>query len=414
MAHKLRIVFDGVIAVGPPHPPEGDEKGPLFAVMARSTRRRTNLGARNRKAPKYIPMHVPTVMTKIKPVDDARPADEIFQLPTLPRFYVWHPIRERLEFKFDGNGRAGTLTYGREDPAVESSPDTGTVLPTSGTVITGELRIRSVRNVPDAREVEPSRCELRAGALDPKPKEFVAAQIFVPRGHVSGGGAGTKGNGVNVEFTPLPAGRRAVSKDIVPNVVVTVEAERVEITTTSLDTGEKLDPIVFKLEEDGDIWISNGDPSDVTINLERLSQRINDRERREADEAVVRLAEKNALARFYVDRLKAGERVPPFGTFFTTTTGGGAIPSDLIEQDPNRQSQFDIDFELFDVLLKGKQGNGYPVPRKSDGTPYDERNCFCQLCCAPGAGKAKGKGKDKPASRGKGAAATKRPAKRKR
>jgi hypothetical protein len=391
---RLRIIFDGVIAVGPPHPNSGNETGPLFGVMARSTRRQSNVSTRDKKAPKYIPMHVPTVMTKLLP--KGRPHDEEYQFFIFPKWYVWHPIRERLEFKFDDrNGRGRKLTYHRSDDddcgneCLQAAPTSnGLGLLGSNPTVGGKLSIRNIDKVPDAREVWPARCKLRTGSLESNPKEVVAAQVFVPRGHISGGGLDAKGLGVEVEFEPLKPKSRTTTKTVVPNVVITVETERVEIATQSLDTGKALDPLVFELKEDADIWIMNGDPVDITGNLGRLSLQLTESEMRSVR------GELETMERSSIEAIVALFQTMPnlIPVVF------GSNPTDgPRRRDANRESQFDVDFELFYSILGGRDdGKGLPIPRRYNGKPFDERNCFCKLCCPPAALTATRKPKSKP------------------
>src|ERR1041385_7247085 len=117
---KLKIIFDGVIAVGPAHPNEGDQDGPLFGVMAQSTRRESDrsrrLGRENPdQPPTFIPVHVPTIYTKLQP-QGGRPPDEVFEKMFHSTWYLWHPVRERMEFEIDEDSTPGPLTYDRREP----------------------------------------------------------------------------------------------------------------------------------------------------------------------------------------------------------------------------------------------------------------------------------------------------------
>src|ERR1043166_6550463 len=101
---RLRIIFDGVIAIGPAEPKSGHSlPGPLFAIMPRATRqisRRSRLKAAD---PTYIPVHVPVLFTPMTPLNGVRPPDDQFRpvSPNAPLFNIWYPIRERLRFQFD-------------------------------------------------------------------------------------------------------------------------------------------------------------------------------------------------------------------------------------------------------------------------------------------------------------------------
>jgi hypothetical protein len=95
------------------------------------------------------------------------------------------------------------------------------------------------------------------------PRE-VAAQVFVPYGRVS---AGTEdpyypyGQCATYEPSQTPY---TVRKCAMQQIVVTVEdVERVDIATHSLDTGEELDPLSFKLSRPADIRIINADPAAI-------------------------------------------------------------------------------------------------------------------------------------------------------
>jgi hypothetical protein len=389
--HRLRIIFDGVIAVGPPHPKSGDEQGPLFGVMARSTRRETERSKKKNAGPRtFIPMHVPTLFTKLAPCgEDARRPDEIFQLlPEHPIWNLWHPIRERMCFKFDGDGEPGKLTYQRES----SVPDTGQERHKYKKLhfdkvfndkfgpagLEGKLKLRSIKDLPDAREIWPARCHLLPGLLDPNPIELVAAQVFVPRGHVGGGGVGKKGEGLDVVFDPDKPGSRKKKKSIVPNVVVTVEVETVEIEMQSLDTGETLDSLRFHLTEDAEIWISNGDPSDVAINVRRQALRMSEAERATAHDRIFGL---KAFKKLAGDVVK--EEIAKF-ILHTDNITSLLVPEEMQQADRNRISDFDIDFELFYTLMDGEDDhNGLPLPRRADYKKFDTGNCYCKLVCRP-------------------------------
>ncbi|HEX6096683.1 MAG TPA: hypothetical protein VF432_10195 [Thermoanaerobaculia bacterium] len=52
-----------------------------------------------------------------------------------------------------------------------------------------------------------------------------------------------------------------------------VDTTSVRISTFSLGSGDELNPIILEMPGDGDaeIWVSNGDPSDVEIDMEKLA-----------------------------------------------------------------------------------------------------------------------------------------------
>ena len=179
---ELRIVFDGVIAVGPP--PDRDEvkTGPFFGVMARSTRRLSDRSRRLKEnPPKYIPVHVPTVYTTMVPASDSRPPDEVFQLSKFhPKWYIWHPQRERMEFRFDSDGTPGDLKFNDRGSHARTGPF-------------GQVKIHDIEMAPDARQICPERTYLLDGLLtapaaDAPVREEAAAQILVPWGRILAGG----------------------------------------------------------------------------------------------------------------------------------------------------------------------------------------------------------------------------------
>jgi hypothetical protein len=382
--HRLRMVFDGVIAVGPPHPADGgDQDGPLFGVMARSTRQLSDRSRRNPdEVKRFIPMHVPTIYTRHPPAEGSRPPDQIFQLAdTLPEWYIWHPVRERLEFAFDGDATPGKLTYDRQgEPVPEPEPDVDEwdvlrMLDT-GRLPRSPLSIRSITQVPDARTIWPERSFLQDGMLSDEPgvRSEVASQIFVPRGAVSGGGLFEKGGGVDVEFSP--AIHSAALQTVVPNVVVSVQTQSVEIAMFSLDTGEPLDSIRFELTEDTDLWISNGDPTDTTIDMKRVSKVVALQkaivEGLPRADKLTEAFEKGAIVPANMDALR---RVN-----FIFNSGHGVIAHGMTRPDPNRVSDVDIDFELFYPLLEDDPNRvGKPVPRRPGGVPFNGPDCFTKL-----------------------------------
>lgn len=346
--------------------------------MARSTRRQTRWSIQNpNEAKSYIPAHHPTVFTKLVPDvgGGGRPPDEVYR-----KWNLWHPQRERLEFRFDNDERPGTLTYERTQER------------------TAEGMIQDIAAVPDMREICPHRSTLRCELLDiPTPENpvshDVAAQIFVPKGKVSAGGDRQKGQGVDVHFTPLPKGRKELTKTIVPHVVVTVETELVTVFTYSLDTGEQLDPLVFRLTEDAVIRISNGDPSDMITNFQRIEDVKEDLKAApvapEAEDAQLfdfaqissRFPTENAVAdlsKFVAHATSSGfdDHAPLFPR--AQDTSGNPITE---IPDSGEPREVDLDFELFYTLLDGEDDGLSPIPRKMQGF-FPERNCFtCQIGC---------------------------------
>lgn len=384
---QLRIVFDGVMAVGPGHPEKGTRQGPFFGVMATATRRLSERTQRLRREAKakgkkkiqeadlYTPMHVPTIFTLLEPTADSRPADQVLQLsPFHPKWYLWHPIRERLEFLFDGDGTPGTLRYHRGKAVTLS----GTEGPTSA-----PLAIHGIENVPDLRRIWPARSVLLDGLLsaDPGVSDKVATQVFVPYGTIAGAGTLDRGMPLDVVFDPVRELDQHPS--LVPNAAITVEASTIEIKSYSLDSGEPLDSIKFRANGDAEIYVSNGDPSDVEIDMQRLAIAI-----------VRRLAGKK-------DRFdEIPTQAQPFASRIANTFGlesRGALDN-LIEVCNHgaiekvheglaihrRTINVDIDFELYYKLMKNghlARDGGLPVPRRPNvDEKFSGPNCYITIC----------------------------------
>jgi hypothetical protein len=331
MTYPLRIIFDGVVAIGPGEPEDCYERqGPLYGVMPRANRQVNRWSKLNPVEPSYIPVHFPVVFTDLTPrlnEWNVRPPDEIYEYKTYPppydpkhpipssRYSIWYPMRERLLFQFDEETEAGLLTYelGRKDGTpCGKKPDT------PDATYSGDIRA-----VSDMREIWPERSCIRPEMLSwqaPAPTE-VAAQVFVPRGHVSSGGYGRKdGVGEVAWFEPKRTKQR-VEKCLVPEIVVTVDVNSFHVLCYSLDTGEKLDWLAFDLDSPADIWVGNADPGDIRLVLENLS----------------------------------------------TGKTDAARPLDTHE--------FDFDFELYYPLLEGEDdGGGLPVPI-SQGE-FGKPNCY--------------------------------------
>jgi hypothetical protein len=369
--HRLRIFFDGVIAVGPAVPDERRADGPLFAVMATSTRRQAKRSGRS--GPKtYIPVHVPTLFTKMKPL--GRPPDEIFHLPFHPKWYLWHPVRERMEFRIDDSSKPGLLTYRRREGSEQVDLHKKNLFTGKGGPPEGRVTIRDIASVPDSRKFAPKQPCLKEGLLSPDPHVAaeVAAQVFVPFGDVAGGGIDKKGDGTLIQFDPDLGGLG--EKTVVPNIVVELPAEKVEIVTYSLDTGEVLDSLIFQLEDDSEIWISNGDPTDMAVNIDRLIRRLTEKELEVAKELLGKAEGVfgGGIEKFFDLRHIIGH----------PETSNPIIPGPIRDIDFNRVSDVDIDFELFATLLGGEPDPlGFPVPKRPGGKVFDESNCYtCQTC----------------------------------
>jgi hypothetical protein len=270
--HKVVIVLNGVVALGPPLPSSNTTpitaKGPLFGVMPLSGRRPVTLPEETReqtsrektsreKSERFSPVHVPVIFTKLESLAGVgRPPDDRFR-----GFGIWYPIRERMEVAIDGRTTPGDLVY-------VHSPDYGK--PGKPGDPKGPLKapITDFAAVPDMRYVSPGCSVLRKGVLAPKTGD-VAAQIFVPFGELSGGAHDDRKFGHPVVYRSA-RGKSDVSV-VVPQVRLTVEVAReITIHTWSLDTGEKLDPLSFEVTRDAELWITNIEPNDVQAIIKDL------------------------------------------------------------------------------------------------------------------------------------------------
>jgi hypothetical protein len=371
----LKIVFDGVIAVGPGHPDteDGTRDGPFFGVMARSTRRMSDRSERIKKLAGggrkragsaeedlYIPTHVPTIFTLLKPTENSRPPDKVLQIsPWHPRWYIWHPIRERLEFRFDDNSQPSTLDYLHE-PVVQENYH-------GGHLPDGTLSIHGIELVPDMRNIWRDRCVLLDGLLSPDPNvnEKVLAQVLVPFGTVAGAGMLDKGTPLDVVFDP-PRDLDE-QEQLVPNTAVIVEANRVEIAAYSLDTGRQLDSIELDLTEAAEIWVSNGDPSDVELDMNKLASEIAIRiggKREVTDDDKTNLEHFTHVFGFD----GGGDRQALIGKILALFHNYGHVVNAGLIRDYGRAGNVDLDFELFYSLLKNEHladdGEGLPVPKR--------------------------------------------------
>src|SRR5205085_11774270 len=68
--HKVNVVFDGIVIIGPGEPPEDVAylDGPLFAVMPRANRQVSRYSKLYGDEPSYIPLHLPVMFTEMTPV----------------------------------------------------------------------------------------------------------------------------------------------------------------------------------------------------------------------------------------------------------------------------------------------------------------------------------------------------------
>jgi hypothetical protein len=328
---QLRIVFAGVGAITPAHPAAGppfENPGPLAVVFPSATRRQTE-ASKNSKTPAFIPVHFPVILSTLQPRRGSRRSDD----PT-GGWHIWHPVRERLVFKFEGAPSPSNLVYQRD--AVDSN---GPAFPDG-----------DVRALSDMREIFPERSRLIPGALrapspaQPGKSAAVAAipeivgQVFVPSGRISSS-FGIKRQ-LKVVFSPSRPDH-VVEKVAAPELVVTIDGlTGFTIKSTSLDTGLPLDEIAFDLEHDAEIRFGNADPPDTRRFLALDGKRPTD-------------AQRLAL-------------LPP-------------------PDDPNldpRDFRRDDDFELYYTLLEGAgAGPELPAPVK-DQDPFlngDDRNCYVVL-----------------------------------
>jgi hypothetical protein len=318
--YKVNIIFDGVVLIGPGEPPEDVAylPGPLFAVMPRANRQVSRYSKLYGDKPIYIPFHLPVVLTELTPLNsDFRRPDEIFKYPPDPppnpdqrTFSIWYPMRERLVFRIDDEVDDGELTYevGQQTPC-DIDPD-NPPLGYDG----------SIRAVADMREIWPGRSRIRREYLSaqaPVANE-VAAQVFVPRGHVSSGDYGRPESAGEVAYFEPKRTNDLVQKCLVPQTRVTVDVDkRVRIFSYSLDTGEKLDSIAFDVTDDADILVGSADPGDIRKLLNQL-----------------------------------------------------------VDPQPFVKEHTDYDFELYYPLLDGDDdGGGLPVPFSKDGR-FGDPNCY--------------------------------------
>lgn len=390
----VKIVFDGVVAVGPGRPPDDSEQmGPFFALMARSTRRLSNrtqrlrreraLAAKLGKAkeegpeeePFFVHMHVPTIFTRLKPAEGSRPPDQILQLSPLHEcWYLWHPIRERLEFWIGGDATPGKLEYPTGSLTFPS--DKGHDLSEK------ELSFRGIEHVPDLREIWPERSVLRDGLLssDPAVDQRVMTQVLVPSGTVVAAGVLEQGEPRKVRFEPV---RKSASHDaVVPGSAIIVRGTSVEIASFSLDTGERLDTIKFDAPDGGEIWMSNGDPSDAEMDMEQVSMQLL---QRSVDRDDGKLSEKalHYFSEMLGQQLDA-KRAMDIAKVFVPFHHSHRIGLHKFFRSLQHTGEFDLDFELFYTLMKNEHlmedDLGVPVPRHVENAEGEGPDCYDCVC----------------------------------
>lgn len=261
MSRELRIVFEGIIALGPADPlePPFHNEGPLYAVMPKIVRHLSRWSQMHPDdQPFYIPAHFPVIFTDLKPASSRLPDDEY------KTFKIWYPVRERLQFRFSGNVQPTDLQYIRDQaiPEPPCAPAPGELDP-----------LHDVSAIADLREIWPERQWLRGGMLNngPNVDQIVAAQVFVPSGCIGSHGEFLKKDAALVQFRD-PRTPVTITKDLLPQLVVSVTTNTVDIDMYSLDTGTALDPLSFELKDGvrNVIRIANGDPMNVRYVINNL------------------------------------------------------------------------------------------------------------------------------------------------
>jgi hypothetical protein len=265
MNREVRIIFEGIIVLGPgcPLDPPFRDDGPLYGVMPRVLRhesRWTRLPPPPPEPPRppiYIPVHFPAIFTDLKP-GGSRPPDE-----TIQTYSIWYPVRERMQFRFSESVEPKDLQYIRgTNPASPCAPVPGEPDP-----------LQDIAKISDFREIWPERQWLRNGMLQagPNVSELVAAQVFVPSGYIGSHGEFRKEYEADAEFRP-PRTQIPVRKKLLPQIVVKVSTESVHVDLYSLNTGEPLDSLAFVLNPVGPniIRVANGDPMNIRYVIEHL------------------------------------------------------------------------------------------------------------------------------------------------
>ena len=242
----VRIIFDGVVAVGPT-PPEQERNGRseadghLFAVMPMATRRRDP----SKCAPDLpeLPLHLPVIFTRA--LSCGRPPDERYK-----GYNIWHVMRERMEVVIDGNSAPGVITYLRADDQSGNKID----------------------SIPFMRCIWPERRRLHSHALEvDAPADCVAAQFFAPSGTLGSGDVFGEGYD-HVKFRPVKTGGVEYAPHVLPQIMLTVPVENIfEIRLWSLATGEPLESLTFKVTSPMDLWVANMDVPSIHAVIDRLN-----------------------------------------------------------------------------------------------------------------------------------------------
>ncbi len=248
---SVSVQFSGVVALGPGRPKNKKklyaQEGPFHAIFPGSSRR-SCAQEDNKQVVGYIPVHWPVIMTRAEPDPKSRPCDD--QEGTLR---VWYPMRERLIFEIDGKSKPQTLTY--QHTKVEPLPD-------------GDVDLLA-----DMRRIWDDKSKVPTDAVSMKknPKKVpreVAGQVFIPGGHVTSS-LGSKNARAHVIFQPSRV-KPECDCEIVSDAVITFQAKKqVAIHSYSLDTGEKLDSIIFPAKDDLEIHIANADPQDIRYQIKK-------------------------------------------------------------------------------------------------------------------------------------------------
>ncbi len=265
---EVVIVFSGLVALGPPLPDAVKvgpvtADGPLFGVMPLSGRRLIKyLDVQGQPHERYSRVHLPVIFTKLK-YTGREPDDSYLG------FGIWYPVRERMQVKLDGKDTPGKLTYVHDPdygkPHHQGDPNGPLPDPNP---------IEDFAAIPPMQTISPTRSKLRAGVLDEKAAD-VSAQLFVPSGKLRAGAEDKRKYGRLVTYYPTIGGAVPGTPHVavvVPQVRITVEVQNeLSIHTSSLDTGSALDPLVFPISNDGEIWIANLDVEDVRAIIEKLA-----------------------------------------------------------------------------------------------------------------------------------------------